>query len=88
LERYQKAFKTIKKIITRAECPITINYDFREIIYIITDTSLIRTEAVLSMGYIWKKACSVAFKFSKYILAKNYSIHKQKILAIVKVLKK
>jgi len=88
LERYQKAFKTIKKIITGAECPTTINYDFRETIYITTNTSLIGTEAILSMGYIWKKACSIAFNFSKYTLAKNYSVYEQKILAIVKVLKK
>jgi len=45
-ERYQKVFKTIKKIITEAKCLAIIDYNFRETIYIITDTSLIETGAI------------------------------------------
>ena len=50
-KRFQKVFKTIKKIITGAKYLAIINYNSRKTIYVTTDTSLIGTEAILSVGY-------------------------------------
>ena len=76
LERHQKVFKAIKKIITGAKYLTTIDYNSGEKIYIIIYISLIETGAILSIEHIWKKACLVAFDSSKYILAqKSYLIY-------------
>ena len=62
----------------------TINYNLGEKIYIIIDISSIVTKAILSVGNTWEELQPVVFDLSKYILARrNYSIHKQEMLAIV-----
>ena len=65
---------------------IFINYNSEKNIHMITNTSLIRTRAVLSIGKTWEKAQSIAFDFSKYISAEcNYSVHKQEILTLFRL---
>jgi len=75
--------------VTGIEYLITIDYDSGENIYMITDTSLIGTGAVLSVRYTWETSRPVAFDSTKYLKAEQYYfIHKQEMLAIVCALKK
>jgi len=83
-EDYQKAFNTIKEIVTGTGCLTTIDYNSDENIYVTMDASLSSMGVVLSVGHTWETSKPVAFDSNKYINAeRHYPTHKQEILAII-----
>lgn len=87
---HQRAFNAIKALVTGTECLTVIDYeDTTKRIFVTTDTSELRTGAVLSFGDTWETACPVAYdSYQLNSAEKNYPVHEKELLAIIKALKK
>ena len=87
---HQKAFDSIKALVTGTECLTVIDYeDKTKKIFVTTDASDRRTGAVLSFGETWETARPVAYdSYQLNDAEKNYPVHEKELLAIVKALKK
>ena len=90
MAEHQIAFENIKRLVLGANCLTIINYEDKESnIYITTDASKRHTSTVLSFRKTWESACPVAYdSYQLNDTEKNYPVHKKKLLAIVKSLKK
>jgi hypothetical protein len=87
---HQRAFDTIKALVTSTECLTVIDYeDPTRRIFVTTDASERRTGAILSFGKTWETARPVAYdSYQLNDAEKNYPVHEKELLAIVKALKK
>jgi len=88
---YQKAFDTIKSIVTGQDCLTTIDLakmpDHK--IYVTTDASDKCSGAVLSFGQSWETVRPVAFDSMTFKGTElNYLMHEKELLAIIQALKK
>jgi len=89
--RYQKAFDTIKQIVTGHDCLTMINFAKmpEHKIFVTTDTSDKFSGTVLSFGPSWETACPVAFNSMTFKNTElNYPVHEKELLAIICALKK
>ena len=90
-DEHQMAFDSIKQLVASRDCLTTI--DFTKMpdskIFVTTDTSDIRSGAVLSFGESWETARPVAFESWTFKGAElNYPVHEKEMLAIIRALKK
>ncbi|GAA5992242.1 hypothetical protein JCM11641_001277 [Rhodosporidiobolus odoratus] len=82
-EKEEKAFESIKRIVTLLPVLKPIDQDSDEPIWLMTDVG-----AVLLQGADWKTASPCGFYSRQYIAAeKNYPTHEQELLAVVAALK-
>ncbi|RXW14168.1 hypothetical protein EST38_g11692 [Candolleomyces aberdarensis] len=88
---HQRAFDSIKGLVTSADCLTTIDHASpgENNIYVTCDASEIGTGAVLSFGPSWEAARPVAF-YSKSLkdAEAHYPTHDKEMLAIVRALRK
>lgn len=89
-EAHQRAFQSIKDLVTGSDCLTVIDYsDSTKKIFLTTDASDRRTGAVLSFGETWETARPVAFdSYQLNSAERNYPVHEKELLAIIKAMKK
>lgn len=88
---HEAAFRGIKSIVLSTECLTTIDHvnPGNNKIFVTCDASIRRTGAVLSFGETWETARPVAYDSLQLNSAqRNYPVHKQELLAIVRALAK
>ena len=84
-----KCFKIIKALACWAPILKPINEDNPETIWVITDGSKARFEAVYRQGPDWKSCLPVGFLSKKFSSAqKHYQTHKHETIAVLKALMK
>jgi hypothetical protein len=91
LPKHQKAFDSVKRLVTSRECLTTIDLSKmpNNKIFVTTDASDLCTGAVLSFGQTWETARPVAFDSMTFKGAElNYPVHEKEMLAIVRALRK
>ncbi|GAA5972542.1 hypothetical protein JCM11641_001892 [Rhodosporidiobolus odoratus] len=87
-EKEERAFESIKKIVTSLPVLKPLNQASAEKIWLMTDASKVGIGAVLLQGDDWKTASPCGFYSRQYIPAeKNYPTHEQELLAIVAALR-
>ena len=85
----QEAFDTIKTIIKRIQPLRNIDYDSKDPIWLITDSSNTGIGGILAQGKEWDTAIPIEFESRQYNNAqKSYPTHEQELLAIMMCLKK
>jgi hypothetical protein len=88
LPEHQRAFDTIKFIVTSVPCLRALDHSSSETIFLMTDASSRGVGAVLLQGVTWQTARPCGYYSRQYIAAEaNYPTHEQELLAIVAALK-
>lgn len=88
---HQRAFDSIKALVTSRECLTTINHQHlgSNRVFVTTDASGYGTGAMLSVGTTWESSRPVAFDSIQLKGAElNYPVHEKELLAIIRALKK
>ena len=90
-EQHEATFKEIKALIFSAECLMTIDLSLmpKYKIFVTTNTSNVRSGAVLTFGPTYKSTLPVAYNSCTFKGTKlNYPVHEKELLEIVRALAK